>query len=73
MLPNHALLLRKVTITRENLFQDEEEKEAPIEESKHPVETSPREEEERFDTYQTMRYMNLDEFYEPYTEERQLA
>jgi hypothetical protein len=68
------LLLRKVTTTRENLFQDEEEKEAPIEESKHPVETSPEEEEqERFDTYQTMRYMNLDEFYEPYTEERQLA
>jgi hypothetical protein len=32
------------------------------------------EEEERFDTYQTMRYMNLDEFYEPYTEEKhQLA
>ena len=45
MLPNHALLLRKVKITRENLFQDEEEKEAPIEESKHPVETSPEEEE----------------------------
>jgi hypothetical protein len=37
----------------------------PTEEPKHPVETSP--EEERVDTYQTMRYMNLDEFYEPYT------
>lgn len=32
-LPTHAMLLRKVTITRKNLFQNEEEKEMPIEES----------------------------------------
>ena len=40
------MLLKKVTITRDNLFPDEEIKEVPMEESLLPVETSPEGQEE---------------------------